>query len=125
MWMQRYHRRFDVSIQVDVASQAMFVAHRVTNISRGGLFIEGQSLPIDSELMLHLHLDGAAVPIQARARVVWNYDMRKGSSHLVHGSGLKFVEIATDDLIRLHAYLGMLAAAAAPTPPPQTPPLSH
>jgi hypothetical protein len=96
----------------------MFEAHRVTNISRGGIFIEGSSLPIDTELTLQLHLGGTERPIEARARVVWNYDMKKGSSHLVRGSGLKFVDIATEDLIRLHAYLGMLAAAAPKTPAP-------
>jgi hypothetical protein len=99
----------------------MFVAHRVTNISRGGLFIEGESLPIDSELTLHLHLDGAGAPIQAHARVVWNFDIRKGTAHLVHGSGLRFVDLGPDDLRRLHAYLDALASASFQPGQPASP----
>ena len=119
--MQRHDPRFDVSIHVDCASKAMFVAHRVTNISRGGLFIEGGTLPIDTELTLHLHLDGAGAPIEAHARVVWNYDIQKGTAHLVHGTGLRFVDLGPEDLRRLHAYLDALAGAPSqpsqPAPP--------
>src|SRR5262245_33724435 len=109
--MQRADQRFEVSIKVDCASRGMFVAHRVTNISRGGLFIEGKSLPLDTEVTLHLHLEGSADPILTRARVVWNYDMQKGTAHLIRGTGLRFLDMAPEELMRLSAYLASLPGA--------------
>lgn len=87
----------------------MFVAHRVTNISRGGLFMEGSSLPIDSELDLQLHL-GEHEVIEVRARVVWNYDMRQGTARLVRGMGVKFVGLSAPELARLNSFLNKVEA---------------
>lgn len=101
---QRLDTRFSVSIRVDCATRDMFVAHRVTNLSRGGLFMEGSSLPIDSELTLRLHL-GEHDVIEVHARVAWNYDIKQGTSHLVRGMGMKFVGLGVDELRRLNAHL--------------------
>src|SRR5262245_47050324 len=73
--MRRLDPRFDCSVPVDCTGKTLLAAHRVTNISRGGIFIHGSSLPVDTELQLQLHLDGTESPVQARARVVWNYDI--------------------------------------------------
>lgn len=114
---QRLETRFSVSIRVDCATRDMFLEHRVTNLSRGGLFMEGSALPIDSELTLRLHL-GEHEVIEARARVVWNYDIKRGTSHLVRGMGMKFVGLSVEELRRLNSYLkkvGPRPLAAAST----------
>jgi len=114
---QRLDTRFSVSLRVDCATRDMRRAHRVTNIGRGGLFVEGSSLPIDSELTLRLHLAEHDV-MQVKARVVWNYDI-EGTSLLVRGMGMKFVGLSAEELRRLNAYLKKLAprplAAASST----------
>jgi uncharacterized protein (TIGR02266 family) len=97
---------------VDFATQAMFVGHRVTNIGRGGVFIEGASLPIDSEVRLRLQIDDDGATIEARGRVVWTFDIRK--DRLVRGIGVKFVEIADHDLQRLTGYLAKLETRPKP-----------
>jgi len=101
---QRLDQRFGVSIHADCATRHTFVTHRVTNIGRGGLFMEGRSLPVDSDVQLRLHL-GEHEVIELRARVVWNYDIDKGASHPVQGMGMKFVGLSVEELRRLNAYL--------------------
>jgi hypothetical protein len=115
---QRLDTRFSVSIRVDCATRDMLRAHRVTNISRGGLFIEGSSLPIDTELPLLLYL-GEHDVMQVKARVVWNYDIEKVKPLLVRGMGMRFVGLGVEELRRLNAYLKKIApmplAAASTT----------
>jgi hypothetical protein len=41
---------------------------------------------------------------------VWNYDMVKGTTRIVPGSGIRFVDIEPDDRAALEAFLGGLGA---------------
>jgi uncharacterized protein (TIGR02266 family) len=110
--------RFEVDIEVDCATREMFVANQVTNISRGGLFIRSaHPLPINSEVELRLHIPGADPPIAVHGRVVWNYDMAKGTTHLVAGSGIRFLDLSPRDRAALERYLDELARVAGPAAP--------
>ncbi len=106
--------RYRVDIRVDFATRDFFLANRITNISRGGVFIETQ-LPIHSEVDLRMTLPDTRVTIGARGRVIWNYDMRQGSMRLVAGSGIKFTEIEAEDRALLDSYLSKLTTTRAPT----------
>jgi uncharacterized protein (TIGR02266 family) len=104
---ERQDRRYTVDIRVDCSTRDMFVSNCVMNISRGGLFIASeQPLPIASEVLLRLTLgDGDATTIEAHGRVVWTYDIRKGSSRVIPGSGIKFLDLAPEHAARLEDYL--------------------
>lgn len=112
----RAHSRYEVDITVDCQTRNMFTAHRVTNISSGGLFIAAaQPLPLYSEVLLRLTLDGATT-IEARGKVIWNYDVRKDASAIVAGSGIKFLDLRPEHRARLEAYLQICANGDSPKP---------
>jgi uncharacterized protein (TIGR02266 family) len=85
----------------------MFVSNRIMNLSRGGLFMRTERpLPLHSDVALTLLLPHAR--IEALGRVVWNYDMARGSMQLVSGSGIRFVDMAPEDRRLLEGYLSEL-----------------
>ena len=100
--------RFTVEMQVDCATRDAFLANRVTNISRGGVFIDTR-LPLDSEVELRFTLPDRGITIGARGRVVWNYDIKRGSMKLVLGSGIRFTEMEPAHRVILDSYLQSLA----------------
>ena len=108
MSFQDREPRYRVDIRVDCSTKDLFLANRMTNISRGGFFIEA-NLPLDSEIDLRFTIPESQGAIDAKGRVIWNYDMRKNSARLVSGSGIKFTEIALEDRRRLEDYLYSLA----------------
>jgi uncharacterized protein (TIGR02266 family) len=107
----RKHVRFEVDIAIDCTTKHLFLSNHVSNISRGGLFIQSPTpMPLDAEVSLVLRLPGYARPILAKGRVVWNYDVRKGTSRIVPGSGIRFVDIPAGDRAVLEDYLSRLSA---------------
>ena len=106
--------RFSVTINVDFSTKDMFLASRVTNLSRGGLFIESrQPLPIQSEIDLTFTLPEFQITISAKGRVAWNFDMKKGTQRLITGSGIRFTDIAPEHRMILEAYLEKLSRSVA------------
>ncbi len=107
--MSSRDERYRVSIRVEEATADIFLGNRITNISRGGIFIEGaRPLPIGSEVDLSFTLPESEQTIQARGRVVWSYDLKQGTSHLVLGSGIKFTAIAPQNRLLLEDSLDRL-----------------
>lgn len=106
----RGSQRYEVSIPVDCTTRDAFVSNHVSNISRGGLFIRSDApLPLNAEVSLVLRLPGAEQSIHATGRVVWNYDMPKGTTRIVSGSGIRFLDITPSDRAILERYLASLA----------------
>lgn len=111
---QRADKRYQVSIPVDCSTLHIFISNHVNNISRGGLFLPSDSpLPLNAEVSLVLRLPTAGTSIHATGRVVWSYDVRKGTSRIVPGSGIRFVEMGPADRATLEAYLERLSRPAA------------
>jgi uncharacterized protein (TIGR02266 family) len=107
----RTHPRYEVSLPVDCTTRDVFVSSQFCNISRGGMFIRSDTpLPIDTEVALVLHLSESGRSIRARGRVVWNYDMVKGTTRIVPGSGIRFVDMAAEDRKALDGFLIDLGA---------------
>lgn len=105
--------RHSVDIRVDETTASLFTAGRVTNISRGGLFIESRPpLPIQSVVDLALHLPEIDTVLNVRGRVVWSYDVKKTTSQLMTGSGIKFVGLSPAQLCVLESYIASLGATA-------------
>jgi uncharacterized protein (TIGR02266 family) len=105
----RANPRYEVSIPVDCSTREVFVSNHVSNISRGGLFIRSDApLPLNAEVSLVLRLPGSEECIRATGRVIWNYDMKKGTTRIVPGSGIRFVDISPSDRATLERFLAGL-----------------
>jgi uncharacterized protein (TIGR02266 family) len=111
---EREHARYVVDLTVDCSTRDAFVSNRVTNLSRGGLFISSdQPLPIATEVDLTLRLPDTHTCITARGRVVWNYDIRKGTSRIVPGMGIRLLDLKPEEQQKLVAYLDTLPPMTA------------
>ena len=116
----RRHPRYEVSIPVDCSTRQFFFSNYVCNISKGGLFIRSDTpLPLNAEVSLILQIPGTNRRIYASGRVVWNYDIEKGTSHIVPGSGIRFVGMTASDRAVLESYLAGLTPVASRPPSPQ------
>jgi type IV pilus assembly protein PilZ len=113
----REHPRYEVSIPVDCSTRHVFVSNHVCNISRGGLFIRSDSpLPLNADVSLVLHLPGTDQCIRATGRVIWNFDMQKGTTHIVPGTGIRFVGMPPSDRAILESYLARLTQTTSAPP---------
>jgi uncharacterized protein (TIGR02266 family) len=117
MVQAREHPRYEVSIPVDCSTRHVFVSNHVCNISKGGLFIRSDSpLPLNADVSLVLHLPGTDQCIRATGRVIWNFDMQKGTTHIVPGSGIRFVGMPPSDRAILESYLARLTQTTSAPP---------
>jgi uncharacterized protein (TIGR02266 family) len=115
----RRHPRYEVSIPVDCSTRQYFFSNHVCNISRGGLFIRSDTpLPLNAEVSLVLRLPGADRSIYASGRVVWNYDIQRGTSRIIPGSGIRFVGMTAADRAALESYLAGLEPTSGRPPSP-------
>jgi len=106
----REHPRYEVSIPVDCSTRDAFVSNHVCNISKGGLFLRSETpLPLDTEVSLILRLPGSEQCIRATGRVIWNYDMKKGTTRIVPGTGIRFLDLPPSDRATLESFLSGLA----------------
>ena len=113
---KRGEPRHQVHIKVDYKTKDMFLSNYVTNISKGGVFIETKEpFPVSSEIDLALELPGAQSTIHAQGRVAWTYDIKKGGPLvIVHGMGIKFTDIKPDEIKALETYIEELSSPTEP-----------
>lgn len=91
----------------------MFLSNHVTNLSKGGLFIETPSpLPLQSEVLLKLTLPDVGAIMETKGRVIWTYDVKKGTARVVPGMGIKLVETSPEHRQQLEGYLAGLEQKA-------------
>ncbi|MBI3609856.1 MAG: TIGR02266 family protein [Nitrospirae bacterium] len=110
---RRKDPRFDVSIKVDYSTKGMFISNYVTNLSKGGVFIQTENpLPIQSQINLTFTLPDININIEAKGRVAWTYDIKKGTSTIVPGMGIKFTEIADEHKALIADYIRKLSTQA-------------
>ena len=113
----RKHPRYKVAIPVDCSTRDLFVSNHVCNIGKGGLFIRSDTpLPLNAEVSLVLYLPATKGSIRATGRVIWNYDIQKGTARIVPGSGIRFVGMSVSDRTTLESYLAGLAPATSRPP---------
>lgn len=115
MTASREHARYAVDLTVDCSTRDAFVSNHVTNLSRGGLFIQSEHpFPVRAEVDLTLTLPETDTRIRAKGRVVWNYDIRKGTARVVPGMGIKLLDMTPDELQKLVEYLETLTPVTPP-----------
>jgi uncharacterized protein (TIGR02266 family) len=101
---EREHERYEVEIRVDWVSGQMFVSDHVTNIGKGGLFIQSDKPLPNGEVEMVLWLPGKS-PVHATGRVVWNADPSRAPGQPIGGAGLSFIDMHPADRALLHDYL--------------------
>lgn len=107
---RRKDSRFDVTIKVDYSTKGMFVSNYVTNLSKGGVFIQTDDpLPIQSQINLTFTLPDFNVKIEAKGKVTWTYDIKRGTSTIVPGMGIKFTELADQHKALIENYINKLS----------------
>ena len=107
-------RRHAVDIQVDEKTSALFTAGWISNIGSGGLFIESpHPLPISSRVDLTLGLPELRTVLKVQGRVAWTYDILKGTTQLITGSGIKFVDMSPEQRDLLERYLARVTPNAS------------
>jgi hypothetical protein len=68
----------------------------------------GPQTLLNTEVSLVLYLPGTDQCIRATGRVIWNFDMQKGTTRIVPGSGIRFVDMPPSDRASLESYLADL-----------------
>lgn len=100
---RREHKRLAVKLWVDEIHESNTYFQRASNLSVGGLFLEG-TIPHPSGTVVHLRfsLPDDPVPFELRGEVVGDYD------HERLGMNIKFVDIEADADAkrRLEAFIG-------------------
>lgn len=103
---KRKDHRYEVQIRIDYESKGIFESNYVTNIGRGGIFIQTEKpFPIRSEVLLRFSFPGSDVRIEALGTVVWTYDIKKGSGSITPGMGIRFTSFPPDLKAFLESYL--------------------
>lgn len=110
---KRSHPRFSVDLPIEYYQTNSFPPHtgRVINASESGLLVY---LPEKMEIGQHLRLklffvSGAELnTVEMLAEVVWR-DIHLGKGWGDYRSGVKFVDISSEDLDRLKNFLGSLS----------------
>jgi len=113
---RRKDPRYDVKIKVDYSTKGIFVSNYVTNLSKGGVFIETATpLPLQSQIHFTFMLPDINVKIEATGKVVWTYDVKKGTGKVVSGMGIKFTDLSPQHKAQIEEYLIKLPQPSATT----------
>jgi type IV pilus assembly protein PilZ len=108
---RRSEPRLDVTVKVDYSSKEMFNSNYVTNLSKGGVFIKtDEPLPLHTEIHLIFTLPDTNITIKATGKVVWTFDIKRGTGHLVPGMGIRFVDLSPDDRRTIEDYVQNLTS---------------
>jgi hypothetical protein len=109
---RRAHKRFDLAVAADVRVGDEVLAARTRNLSEGGAGLEvNQPLERGTELWLSLFLlideieEEGKEPFAVQGTVAWRADLLPGKTWSV---GVKFSELAEQDLGELRAFLAKL-----------------
>jgi len=107
---RRKDPRFDVKVKVDYSTREMFVSNYVTNLSKGGVFIQTDDpLPLQSRINLTFFLPDLDIKIEAKGKVVWTYDIKKGTGNIVPGMGIKFTDLSAQHKTLIEDYIQKLS----------------
>ncbi len=109
--MPRQYVRHAVDLEAHCSIHDTLLESRVTNLSRGGLFIASElSLPLREEVEVVLTLPDRGDDIRAHGQVIWSRDAQPGPS----GMGIKFLEMPPVDSEKLEQYLAVLPQPSRP-----------
>lgn len=105
---RRASNRYGVDCWAEEMANGGVYFHRVTNISRGGFFVEKQ-LPFQTGQTVRVRLDlpGGVAKLEARSRVISNY--RDGQANL-RGAGFQFLDLDARSRGLIEAFISSTAS---------------
>ncbi len=102
----RTEPRIPTSLSLIFKDRESFIKAYTANISTGGLSIKTENpLPPGHQFRLKLKLPDKQDPIQLKCEVVWSHRKEEGAPEKPSGMGVKFTEIAEQDLHFLRKYI--------------------
>lgn len=114
---RRENPRYEVSLNVDYDSLYMFTGNYVSNISKGGFFIEtNDPLPVQSEINLVLFIGDLGKKIRVQGKVAWNFDRAIASGKMKTGMGIKFTNLTPEDKATLLDFIQEIEKTQEPLP---------
>jgi uncharacterized protein (TIGR02266 family) len=101
---RRVDERVDVEVEVRYRTIQEFLAAYSRNISGGGLFVRTpQPQPLNQQVQLRFTLPGLEHHFEMGGIVVWSNASPRSS--FPPGMGIKFVQIAPDDVERIQEFV--------------------
>jgi c-di-GMP-binding flagellar brake protein YcgR len=108
---KRRQPRFNVDLPVEYARSSLVVKHgRVANASEGGLLVYfPEKMEVGQHLSLKIFFSSGAElnTIETLMEVVWT-DIDLGKDWGDYRTGVKFVDISSEDMEKLKSFLGSL-----------------
>jgi len=109
---KRKYPRFNIDLPIEYCRTDLFVEHgRAANASEGGLLIylpEHMDIGNHLRLKLFFSMDSEMNAIETRVEVVW-VDLHLGMDWGEYRTGVRFVQISTEDLSTLRNFLRSLS----------------
>jgi uncharacterized protein (TIGR02266 family) len=100
---QRQHPRVDIWIEVTFKSPLELISSYMSNISKGGMFIQTEDvMDLGEAIALTFQLPGQDNLIRAKGTVVWKAPL--GGS-LKPGMGVQFTEMPEEDRLMLDGFI--------------------
>jgi uncharacterized protein (TIGR02266 family) len=108
---RREDGRVHANVRVTLTNFRMFTAHRLLNISSGGMFLTTQAhIPLGTQVDVELIFESHERRIGARTRVVW--ESAGSDARHEQGVGLKFIQLTPEDATFIHDFVRRAAAHA-------------
>jgi c-di-GMP-binding flagellar brake protein YcgR len=109
---KRRQPRFNVDLPVEYARSSLVVKHgRVANASEGGLLVYfPEKMEVGQHLSLKIFFSSGAElkTIETLMEVVWT-DIDLGKDWGDYRTGVKFVDVSSEDMEKLKSFLGSLS----------------
>ena len=114
---KRKSERLENELPVAYRSVDGFITDWVTNISKGGLFINSRTpLPAGTTVRLIIQLPDTPFPFDLTGRIVRVIEAEKAAANEDPGMGVEFVDIDEDKRARIEKFVEKLRTAL-PTEP--------
>lgn len=102
----REHARIPTSLEVDYSTYTPYHIRRITNISKGGVFIRTQEIiPVGTVLDISFQLPNRSTPIKSKVKVMWTYRQPSTVNLNSSGMGVQFVEVAAKDVRDIQEFI--------------------
>jgi uncharacterized protein (TIGR02266 family) len=105
----RKAERIDSSIDVDYSTYSSYHIKRITNISKGGVFIRTQDIfPVGTVMEIRFRLPKLDHQIQSKVKVMWTYRQPASVNLNSSGMGVGFLEISDADKNAIQSFIDQI-----------------